>query len=137
MEEMSLGKALALLQLYPDCCRELPRQFQQWHEFVHALRERREQLHADPARLAKIFQAFSDEACAEEQPLLAGHTDFFLFYTLIAPQRQGSVEECLRLIRHLNGCYLCFEEYGPILQEYDATLLELNGTQALRAKESV
>lgn len=134
---MSLGKAIALLQVYPDCCRELPHQFQHWHEFVHALRERREQLHTDPTSLAKLFQAFSDEACEEECPLLAGHTDFFLFYTLIAPQRQGSAEECLRLFRHLNGCYLCFEEYGPILQEYDATLLELNGAQDSRAKEPV
>lgn len=126
MEELSLGQALAILRKYPDC-NPLPTAFEPWREFLLTLRDRREQLRADADLISKTFSAIPEHGCEEEQPLLAGNSDFFLVYILIPQHAQESPGECLRLFQHLNGCYVCFEEYSPVFRDYYHTLQELDG----------
>lgn len=118
MEEASLGKCLALLQMYPDCCSQLPPAFQAWHGRLHALRERRELLHADAGLVATILAALPQHCCEQESCLLTNNSDFFLIYILDALHAQESPGGCFRLFRHLNCCYMCFEEYNPVARDY-------------------
>jgi hypothetical protein len=128
MEELSLGKALALLQTYPDCCTQLPPAFQSWHGQLHPLRERRELLQADVGIVSKTFHAFPEHCCDEKLPHLAENSDFFLVYLLVALHAQESPGECPRLFQHLNGCYMCFDEYVPVLRDYYHMLQHLGGS---------
>ncbi len=127
MEEVSLGKALAILRVYPDC-NPLPPAYEPWREVLLSLRERREQLQADADIISKTFTAIPAQGCEMEQGLLAGNSDFFLVYLLIAPFAATGPSECLRLFQHLNGCYMCFEEYTPVFRDYYYMLQDLGGS---------
>lgn len=127
MEDLSLGKALAILETYPDCCKHLPPAFLPWHGFLHTLRERRDQLQTDSDIISKTFRAIPEQGCEEVRPLLYENSDFFLVYILIAPHAKTRSGECMRLFQHLNGCYLCFEEYSPVFRDYYHMSQDLHG----------
>ncbi len=126
-EDLSLGKALAILTVHPDCD-ALPPDCEPWRDLLHTLRDRREQLQADAEIFSKTFTAIPERGCEEERPLLAENSDFFLVHVLIAHHAEENPNACLRLFQHLNGCYLCFEEYGPVFRDYYHMLQNLGGS---------
>ena len=62
--------------------------------------------------------AVPDRSCLVDRPFLDGNVDFFLLYFGISRLAQTGCINCVKLMKHLNDCYRCFDAYCSTLQEY-------------------
>ncbi|MFQ5708741.1 MAG: hypothetical protein ACE5HO_14895 [bacterium] len=117
-QKLTLGRALAILKNNgsPEAVQSTISS--QEAKLFQSLRDRRESLLAAPEEVERVLQSIPPHCCREEQPRLHENTDFFVAYVLIEPRNGRNDNHYLRLMKHLNDCYRCFEEYSAILRDY-------------------
>ncbi|MEK7729330.1 MAG: hypothetical protein AAB354_13030 [candidate division KSB1 bacterium] len=132
MSELSLGQALAILDAHDHNLgngNAAGRLFAPAEDvFLNSLRERRKILHTKPHLVQEVFNAIPEHGCEEEYSFLADTIDVFLVYLKNSPHAaKESTGECSRLFKHINNCFLCFEEYSLVHRDYWHKLQELRG----------
>ena len=132
MAELSLGQALAVLDAQnrnpnggePAAVFFTPVE----NAYLHLLRERRQALSQHPHLVQHLFDTIPEHGCDREYSFLADTIDVFLVYLTNLPHAaQESAGEFAPLFRHMNNCFLCFEEYGLVLRDYWRKSQELRG----------
>lgn len=132
MAELSLGHALAALdaQDYNPGAGETTAFFFTPAEkaYLRSLRERRHALLQHPHLVQHLFETIPEHGCDRDYSFLADTIDVFLVYLTNLPHAaQESTGEFAPLFRHMNNCFLCFEEYGLVLRDYWRKSQELRG----------
>jgi hypothetical protein len=65
-------------------------------------------------RLSEALDTIPGQACSMGQPFLQQNEDFFI--ALFSDTRHD--EACIKLYKHLNDCYWCFEIFSQFLCDY-------------------
>jgi len=81
--------------------------------YLTHMKERHRQLHSD-GQLIKILDRLPGQPCFIGQPFLEGNEDFFI--ALFSEVKHD--EACIRLYKHMNDCYACFEIFSQVLRDY-------------------
>jgi hypothetical protein len=81
--------------------------------YLTHIQERYRQLHSD-GQLLKILDRLPGQPCLIDRPFLEGNEDFFI--ALFSNTKHD--EACIRLYKHMNDCYPCFEIFSQVLRDY-------------------
>jgi hypothetical protein len=84
---------------------------------IEEVRARLQGLNASGANASSGI-AVPARACLVERAFLDGNIDFFLLYLGISKAAGTGCIDCVKLMKHLNDCYRCFDAYCGTLQEY-------------------
>ncbi len=65
-------------------------------------------------KMVSLLENLPDRTCLINQPFLADNEDFFI--ALFSDTKHD--EACIRLYKHMNDCYPCFEIFSQVLRDY-------------------
>ena len=82
-------------------------------DYLRYMRERYRQLSRD-GKLIAVLEKLPDRPCLMNHPFLEGNEDFFI--ALFSKTKHD--EACIRLYKHMNDCYRCFEIFSQVLRDY-------------------
>jgi hypothetical protein len=126
---LTLGEALAILAIERRVANgnhgHVPPLSAPGENYLQALRERAQALSL-PENFEVVFNALPVHRCETEKTFLAENEDFFLAYFLASSNPANGGNACLKLLKHLNDCFECFEEFSAVLQNYYHKFQELS-----------
>ncbi len=110
-QKVSLGWALAHLQAEKKV--QSAQVSEADKDYLHKILKRY-YLMKDNGRLHEALEELPTHTCSLDHPFLQNNEDFFI--ALFSDTKHD--EACIRLYKHMNDCYRCFEIFSQILRDY-------------------
>lgn len=92
---------------------------------LESLQNRLKEIKSDDD-VANFFADIPEFECQAEKSYLMNNKDFFLALFLIGPQDNDFGKDCMRLSKHLNDCYKCFEIFCHVTRDFYHKFQELS-----------
>ena len=80
-----------------------------------------------PDEMDKIISTVPQKCCPPGAPFLKNNTDFFIAFIILSENNKNDIKSTPQLIKHLNDCYWCFENYNNFIRDFYYTSQKLMG----------